>query len=397
MTTTMTTTPETTTEQSTSRVGKSYRLHILLRTLTPLSIATPGEMRVDVGQTHLPPVYGNPKATPCTPVQKLNVLHDGKIVQVPMIAANNIIGRLRRHAAKLVLDVISGKGQKVQIGTFSALTCGAVTGKPDGRDVTFQEYRETRAHPYIGLMGGGPRMMRRHVRCFNAVPYCDATAGMFDRIRHPHLDDDINSPHKVHVGLHQILQRWIMNRNDDLKDLVDMATAKASIQNFQDAVMERQAQIIGDSARGAEGEKKDRISTESFTALEFIVPGITFPLSFELLDVDEAQLGLFLASLDRFADIERMGGYSRNGFGQLAFNDVVLEDGEGRILEKNLFMDSRLNRASEHAARALQAWADAAKDLDAADLDRLFAPPVDKVEKPTKATKAESADKGVEA
>lgn len=354
-----------------TRTTSSYRLHLLLKTLTPMSIATPGEMRVDTNSINLQPVYGNPRATPCTAVQKLNVLHDNKIVGVPMIAANNIIGRLRRHAAKLVLDAIAAKGQQVSISTYSALTCGAVTGKPDGRDVTFQEYRDTRKHPYIGLMGGGPRMIRRHLRCFNAVPFHESTRLMFERTAHPYLDEAV---HGVQGDVRNLMQRWILNRNDDLKDLVDVATASASVRDFHEEMQRRQTSILSDKSR-EEGEKKDRITTEAFTAIEFVVPGVTFPLSFELMDVDHAQLGLFLSSLDRFAAIERIGGYSRNGFGQMAFHDVVITDDQGNVIERNLFSNSRLDPHRPLVSQALQAWEEARQQLDADELDTLLAPP----------------------
>lgn len=363
-------------------------LHAFLKTLSPLHIASPGNMRLNTDTMQVVP--GDSGGVPCTGVQKLAVYTTaGDIAHVPVIAANNVMGRLRRHAASKVLDVLAAKGQRVTIQTYSALTCGAVTGKPDGRDVTFDEYRESRAHPYIGLFGGGPRMMRRYVRGFNAVPAMEATRCMFDRVKHPNLDWEAIG---IKVDARKLLGRWIFNRNDDLRDLVNMAQAAASIESFEAQIIERQSLILADRKSNDDGEGKasSRHSTKTFSAFEFVVPGVVFPVSFEL-DVSKAQLGLFLLALDSFAKIERLGGHARNGLGQFSLSDVVAQNDEGEVIASGLFHESRLQQTQEFVADCLAAWAEAAEGINGADLDRLFAPPpAEKADKKGKKAVAEA-------
>lgn len=362
-------------------------LHAFLKTLSPLHIAAPGNMRLSTGTMEV--TYGDTGGVPCTGVQKLAVCGaGGQMTDVPVIAANNIMGRLRRHAAGKVSDVLASKGQRVTIQTYSALMCGAVTGKPDGRDVTFDEYLETRAHPYIGLFGGGPRMMRRYVRGFNAVPVMEATHCMFERVKHPNLDWEA---HGVKCNARKLLGRWIFNRNDDLRDLVGMAQAAVSIESFEEKIIERQALILTDrkSSDDGEGKTSSRHSTKTFSAFEFVVPGVVFPLCFEL-DVSKAQLGLFLLALDSFSKIERLGGHVRNGLGQFTLSDVVAQDDSGEVVASGLFHESKLVQEHEFVAEHLAAWAEAAAGINGADLDRLFAPPVEKPEK--KGKKAAEAE-----
>lgn len=355
---------------------KKYRLHAFLRTLSPLHIASPESMTLNTDTMR--PVYsigkgeGKGSYTTCTGVQKLMVYDkEGKLHSVPVIAANNVIGRLRRHAANKVLEVLESKGERVTIQTYSALTCGAVTGNPDGRDVTFTEYRETRAHPYIGLFGGGPRMMRRYVRAFNAVPYMDATQFMFERVKHPYLDEVV---HKTRNEAHRLFQYWTFNRNDDLQQLVNVGRAMASIENFEEEIVKRQALILAGKAKdGAQAEDKSKHSTKTWSAFEFVVPGVVFPLSFEL-DVTDAQLALFLFSLDAFSKTERIGGHARNGLGQFTLDDVTLVDEDGDVIG-GLFNNSALVMEHEFVERLAQAWAAASADLNAADLNRLFSLP----------------------
>lgn len=352
---------------------KNYRIHAFLRTLTPLHITSPESARLDVSTMKV--VYGDSMGIPLNQVQKLNVMEmGGNSRAVPVIAANNVMGRLRRHGATKVLDVLRSKGQKIAVATYSALQCGAATGKPDGRDVLFTEYRETRLHPYLGLFGGGPRMMRRNVRCFNAVPYMDSTAFMFVRNKHPYLDEAV---HKTAQDSRRLTQFWILNRNDDLRELVNVGQAQASIENFDAEINARQQAILADSKANAEGaESTSRHSTRSFSSFEFVVPGVYFPVCFEL-NVTDAQLGLFLLSLDSFAATERIGGHARNGLGQFSLSDVLITDGGGAVLADGLFAESRLNQADSFVQPFLQAWAAEADTMKADDLDRLFAPPVD--------------------
>lgn len=365
---------------------KTYRLHAFLRTTSPLHITSPESARLDV--TSMKVIYGDSMGIPLNQVQKLNVMElGGNSRAVPVIAANNIMGRLRRHGAKKVLDVLRAKGQKVAISTYSALQCGAATGKPDGRDVMFAEYREARQHPYIGLFGGGPRMMRRNAWCFNAVPYMDSTAFMFVRNRHPYIDEAV---HKTAQDSRRLTQFWILNRNDDLRELLNITQAQASIENFDAEINARQQAILADSKANSEGAAStSRHSTRSFSSFEFVVPGIYFPLCFEL-NVTDAQLGLFLLSLDSFSATERIGGHARNGLGQFALSDVLITDGEGKVLSSEMFSDSRLKQSDSFVQPLLQAWANEADAMNGEDLDRLFAPPADDAK--SKKAKAKSTE-----
>ena len=375
---------------------RRYEVHAFLRLLTPMHIAFPSEAKVS-SKTLKRAGFSDPGAIPLTTVQRLQVPVLKPVVEnpenhteqadpktstrpsyneyVPVIAANNLAGRLRRHGAAEVLEVLRQKGQKVNIQTYSALACGAVNGNPDAKDPLFAEIMETRAHPYIGLFGGGPRMMRRYLRVHNAVPYTEVTKFMFDRLRHPKLDDETHM-----TKTNWLTQNWLMNRNDDLVDLVNLAQQEASIENYVDAIQQRQSSILDGKAKddqertSAGGAKRE--STRSFTAIEFVVPGVIFPIRMEL-DVTQAQLGLFLRTLGRFVETERIGGFVRNGFGMFSFDDVHLVDVAETDEEKRVHkvMDgNKLITTSEFMKNVLSEWESAAKDLNADDLNRLFKP-----------------------
>lgn len=373
---------------------KTYRIHGFLKTLSPLHIASPTKARWN----HEKGEYAKgTDGIACTPIQRmaLPILRKNEETgaispaNVPVYTANSLNGALRRSAAAIVFDALLDRKEQVAIDTYSAMTCGAVTGKPDGNPIMFDEYREVRNHPFLGLFGGGPRMMTRHVRVHNMVPITEETEFMFAGVaKHPALDDveDFKQTIFVPKGT-RLVQVWTFTRSDDLRDLTDAAMQSQVIADFEKKFRERQALILSDKESKENQEEGGRFSTRVFSAFEFVVPGVYFPMTFEL-NVTEEQMGLFLLALDRFAETERIGSMSRNGFGQFSLEKVVLTEVDTDTIHKNLFLNGRLNRTENSPALPyLKKWADAAPKLSAARLDYLMRPPVQKKEKGKKGEK----------
>ena len=344
-----------------------FTVHAFLKTTSPLSIPDGIASRYDptTGQV----VYGDKSVgIGCTTTQKTPVVCPGaeRNPRVATIPANNVIGHLRRKAAEMVLDTILARKEQLDIQTLSCLLCGAFTGNPDSKDVTFAEYREARDHPYLGLFGGGPRMMPRHVRLYSLVPMMKETEYMFSGRKHPFIDEQ----HIFTGNPRDLLYRWISIRNDDLKKLEYPAQAHQTVRDFEEKLLERQKKIL-------EAKKETdalRHSTHSFSAYEFVIPGVVFPMVFEL-DVTDEQLGLFFLALDAFAAHDHIGASARNGLGAFVLNDVLLCDENKSIIAKGLFNDSRLNRDNPVIAEYLKKWGMAAASFNAADLDRLLSAP----------------------
>lgn len=339
----------------------------LLKTRSPLHIAHPDNARMDALGRH---AYGE-KDFPMTSVQKLSLPFDiksgeeqdkSRMARYPVIAANNVAGRLRRHAAKQVVDAIAAKGQKLSLHAYAVLMCGASTGKPDADALTFAEYKQARVHPYFGLFGGGPKMFQRRVRVHNALPVTPKVQELKGELAHPATrDGDYAFPD---AKAHHMIQRWGFRRLDDLSMLSNIEAAEGSIENFAEAFLKRQAAITSEEG------KENRVSTKTYSAIEFVVPGVLFDLTMELDLVTDAQVGLYLEALDNFAATERLGGYSRNGFGVFSLELVTLfaEDGS----EVALFHNGRLNRNEPQVAKWLAAWRSAASELSLDGLEQLI-------------------------
>lgn len=364
-------------------------IYTMLKLLSPLHIAAPSDLRLDpaTGKTRFG--ASGDGTIPCTGIQRMTIVGPGTTedvpaeeengkqarnlskYRVPVIAGNNVAGRLRRQAGTLVLRALESKGESVNLSTFSVLMSGAVTGNPSGEDLTYQEYEQARKHPYFGLFGGGTKMLQRNVRVCNALPMLKVLAkDGIGVLRHPHHEQQV-----LDMQPFETVHAWTFRRNDDLKDLSHVELAEVTIKDFQSEFETRQARIIEDQRKNAEGEAKaSKTSTQTFSALEFVSPGLIFDLVFEL-DVDnEAQIGLFLAALDNFAAEERLGGQSRNGFGQFVLQDCMLvPEDEAKIWGGTdpiqIFDNGRLDRGLPMVSAALKAWGLAAGELKASELD----------------------------
>ena len=98
---------------------------------------------------------------------------------------------------------------------------------------------------------------------------------------------------------------------------------------------------------------------------------MTFDHLFELDIATDAQLGLFLLSLDSLCATERLGGYVRNGFGAFTLESVLLVNGDDKNVE--IFENGRLKLNEPIVEAALQAWDYEAAQLDAKKIDDLVA------------------------
>lgn len=372
---------------------QSFRIHGFLRTTTPLHISSGVEGYFDPATGFTSTSKGDAAmAIPCNLVQQMTFAAPGTeygTASVPVIMANNIMGRLRRRAAGHVFDVLKAKGEQILPTTYTALMCGAATGNPDSEDPKFDEFRASHDHAYLGLFGGGPKMYRRYVHCMNAVPATSISRIAFEKMKHPFFDDAIHAiPPKIERSLTRTV---IVNRNDDLRELVDLSVASKVIGDFETKVRERQSSIVAGKDR--EAGDTTRLSTRSFTGLQYVIPNVVFPLCFEM-NVTPAQLGLFLLSLETFAKREELGGYGRNGFGRFIISDVVQTNLDDGLLSEGWFSNGELNRDHADVQVALHAWEAEASQFTGNNLNDLFgqsATPEEPAKAPSKSKKTVKA------
>lgn len=345
------------------------QVNAILTTVTPLHIATPGAHRLNTNTGFVEyQTASNDQMTPCTAVQRLKIANSN--MPLPVITANNIAGRVRRHVATQVLNAAKAAGKKVSLQAYSSLMCGAVGGAPDKRDLTYAEYKKSADHPYIGLMGGGPRMLPRKMRVLNALPICDATKDLMGSLMHPDANNHLQEPNRM-------TQAWTFRHNDDLMELVNVPLQESSIENYEQEIQARQAAILAEKSKG-----RSTTSTFAFSSFEFVIPGAKFNMVFEL-DCNEVQIGLFLKALDSLASTERLGGQTRNGLGAFTLSDVIIKDMDSGTVYGNdgesdkIFDNGRLNVEHKMVKPLLAAWANAAASIDVASIEEMMTLPDD--------------------
>ena len=150
-----------------------YVVRGILRLTSPLHIAAPrketvdpetdrllpggerGIMVVPTTKYRLPMFVRGSQTSGVDAIAEAEVPRGSAFADVPVIPANDPRGRLRRCAARKVFDVLLARNEQTSLGAYHGMTCGAVTGSPNGR-LTFAEAAQAARHSFLGLFGGGP-------------------------------------------------------------------------------------------------------------------------------------------------------------------------------------------------------------------------------------------------
>lgn len=343
---------------------QNYSFMVVLTTISPLHITEPSSDRIQLdgrlvnGDAGFPYARTTKMAINSNPVvlsQDAYTRAAGSLVSVPCIPSNTLAGLLRRRAARAIFDQIIKRGEKLSIDAYNVLECGAASGKPDKANPTVNEIVSASLHPYFGLFGGGPRLLRRKLRVDTALAITDTTQDYL----HTHFHDAL-SPKRL---LDTLWQR----RNDDLLHVVDPETQALVIADFLPAVNAYQDLRASDKASGDDSDKPSS-SLDRFNALEHVSPGVHFALRFDIEDATPAQAGLFLHCLLSLAKLNRIGGQGRRGFGRFILQNMVVEvEGETKHLASKIVEGE--GQMSDAGKELLEAWAQASVLLTAGEIE----------------------------
>jgi len=307
----------------------SHTSHIegIFRLKTPLHCAAPGEGQGNETRTMTMPVVTRSHRT-----------------YVPFFPANDLRGRLRRKAARLVMEALSSSG-KISRELYSGLTCGAMDASPES-DNSIEEIVRARGNLYMGVFGGGKRMLRSRFGVADLVPVVAATvdAGMVPKALAERTESTF-TPMTSRDGALADVQGFelLYNRNgfkrDDAFSVARPEELEAYVDNvlvdltrYQESVVAGRKERAEDKAKDAsekQGVKKTDVA--NWYTVQAIAPGT--PMYFRL-DMDDAltsaQVGILLQSLLDLMNEQALGGWSRCGFGRYAADLTLVRDG-GRI------------------------------------------------------------------
>lgn len=355
----------------------------ILRTTSPMHITAPGERKCKLPNDNKP----NAPLFPMQAVQRMRlpaVLDEVaaeneeeqttryRVPEVPIIPANSIRGRLRRFCAFEVFDVLKANKEKLTLDTYNTLLCGAATGSLDSNPPTLSEISEANDHPFIGLWGGGPRMLHSKLRVDTAYPICEDTRQIVPSM--------IDSGFAAAGTGRDLVQTFFRRRNDDILSFANPKYAEATVEDFLNAIDEYQNERAKPKSDNPEDESTRGV--RSFTAYEVVSPNVPFRLAFDIHG-DYAQLGLFLNGLRRLIHDQSMGGMGRLGYGRFEVLNLMISEVDSNKSPVPVFADSmdskpvhqRYNFSTESLVQtALKAWNESKKTLSAGQLEQLYRP-----------------------
>lgn len=312
--------------------------------------------------------------------------NEGELVRdIPMLPANGLRGRLRRHATKIVLNALRKNNQHVTIDAFHGMTSGAVTGVPDKSTTLISRLLSDRSHLFLGLFGGGPRISAGGYIVSDLIPATELTSaiGM--------VPDSVNfQPPYVELGK-EMGQRWLNSlgkhglgnisnfiRIDDIKKPLSIETM-SGIADFEKTSQDWLKEIItadkvDANVEGADESKRNPKAISNMMTVEAVMPGT--PMYFNLEGagyLSPAQTGLMLLAVESMVAENAFGGWIRNGFGKYNASELTITTEDG---QESLFIKDGgklvLNQNSEFIESCLVAVNEAFDALTSEDINGVY-------------------------
>lgn len=274
-----------------------------------------------------------------TPTAKQLIFTRRGAAQLPYFPGSDLRGRLRRKAAKLLLDALCVNG-KASRELYSGICSGSISASPDKNPPTVEELLRARENPYMVLTGGGARMLRTHYDIADLVPIiADTIEANLVPARYGEMSDtgwlprNFDGEGLVDSQGYKLLAKRQQIRVDDafrvlrpeeMERYIDDVVVEVA--RYQEDVLYGRKERADDKAarssdpkkakeKGAEAVKKSDIG--NIYTIECIAPGV--PMYFKLDphdDLPDAALGLLLQSLVDLINEQGLGGFVRNGFGR---------------------------------------------------------------------------------
>jgi len=216
---------------------------------------------------------------------------------------------------------------------YLGLTCGASTGNPDSTPLSVEELLRARRNVYMGVFGGGARMLQSEYRASDLNPVLKFTldAGVVpdscaERVKPRHTDDAENAAY-VDPWM---LTKGILNmiRVDDVARVMRPDEIMEYLNSPEESVAAHQEFIMGNNDDRKEGTASKE-SVANMMTFETLATGTQMHLRLTLTSaVSEAQLGLMLYALNDMIRENSLGGMGRLGLGQYRVDALKVQIGD---------------------------------------------------------------------
>lgn len=300
------------------------QFEVLIRNTTPIFSAAPGSNYVTLDGTFNPPL--GVTRFPVVRTRTMSVAADTgdgviKAVMLPVVPGNTMRSLLRRTMLREVVEpALRANAAQLSIGAYATAYAGNASGNPDGLPSTFDEVAVMRSHPFIGLFGGGPRMLEGRLRVDSLYPI------------HQHAERIIGSDYSNEMMRGSITQvTWarrvdpILNlgNEDDVAVIQDGAKAVNTWINVLLASNKSSKTKVKKGAEDAAPEEESARGLRAFNAHEVVIPGVKWLWRFNIDRPTDAQVGLVLLALNKLNNQSIAGGHSKD-YGRFVIEGVTL-------------------------------------------------------------------------
>lgn len=273
---------------------------------------------------------------------------------VPFIPENTVRNRLRNLILSTMFDQLHATSRAIQLSCFATLQAGSATGNPDGIPATFDEMHRLGQHFFIGLFGGGPRMLKGKLKCDGFIPLIPSAA----RILPPGYEDRFTND--------RITQIRFKRRVDPVTKVDEEECA--IIKDASDAITawgldkaEKKLASKSKSDESTETEIKTSRNLDSFTAIELIIPGVDFLSRVRLVSPTDAQIGAILQAYEKVSTITFGGGHGL-GYGEFELQELTLNGDSvfefgGLTKAAQPYLDAFWDEVAELDVETLEAYA----------------------------------------
>jgi CRISPR type IV-associated protein Csf2 len=292
--------------------------------------------------------------------------------RIAAFPANTIRNALRRAAATKILTPLGEQGTPVTLNTALCAIVGGATGRPE-TTISFSEIIEGLRHPFLGMIGGGPRLIPSGYKGGTAWPITPIT---LERGIVPDIFSEYATPEKQLTFVSAFAKTDPTKGRFDAKLLQVVENAEEAIIAYNEAGAEnsrKRAEQRNSEEKIDEKVKKETLA--SFNFIEAVSPGVTFHVEHNVSDNErlagKAGVGLYLYALQGFAREGRIGGLARHRYG--TFNLKAFLQTETGL--EPIFVDGTsydFNSGNALATEAVAAFDVAAPSITKENLEKIF-------------------------
>lgn len=293
-------------------------IQVKLRNVSPLFSAAPGASAIDISGKLMPSGQGFPYVrTRRTSLLAPDADMGTRWAEVPIIPSNTIRNLLRRiMLAEIVEPALIDNRHKLSIGAYATAYAGNQSGNPDGVASGFDEIAKMRNHPFIGLFGGGPRMLRGRLRVGHLYPIHQ------DALR------IIGEEYQDEAAKGRLTDTVWKVRKDPIQRLTETEQTAVLQEGAEAANAWLQASLESALSKkdggNADEASKDERGLNAMNAHEVVIPGVSWLCKVSMESPSDAQIGMVLSAIGRLGGNWTVAGGHAVGYGEVELESITL-------------------------------------------------------------------------